>query len=84
MKIYKYHGLHNICGKRIRLAREKLGLNQSQLAARLQVEGIQLDQKAISRIETGVRVVADYELFYLAKVLGADIPWLLSGEGPDG
>lgn len=44
------------------------------------MEGIQLNQKAISRIETGERVVADYELVYLAKVLHVDPLWLLTGK----
>ena len=34
----------------------------------------------ISRIETGERVVADYELIYLAKALKVTPSWLLSGE----
>ena len=80
MKIYKHEGRSNTSGQRVRIAREKEGINQNQLAARLQVEGIQLNQKAISRIETGERVVADYELVYLAKVLHVDPLWLLTGK----
>ena len=80
MKIYLYNGKSNSSGERVRIARENEGITQNQLAARLQVEGIQLNQKAISRIETGVRVVADYELIYLAKALKVPPGWLLSGE----
>ena len=67
MKIYGFEGKCNTSGERVRMAREHLGISQSQLAARLQVEGIQLNQKAISRIETGDRVIADYELIFLSK-----------------
>ncbi len=80
MKIYQFKGKCNSSGERIRIAREKAGITQSQLAARLQVEGVQLNQKAISRIETGERVVADYELIYLAKALKESPNWLLTGE----
>jgi len=80
MKIYDFSGKSNASGERVRIAREKKGISQSQLAARLQVEGIQLNQKAISRIETGERIVADYEVIYLAKALNVDVLWLLLGE----
>ena len=80
MKIYQFQGSSNISGKRVRIARQRCGISQSQLAARLQVEGIQLEQKAISRIETGERLIADYELLYLAKALNVSVLWLLLEE----
>lgn len=49
------------------------GMSQEQLAARLQLEGLNLSQKAISRIETGDRIVADFELLFLAKSLGVTV-----------
>ena len=80
MKIYGYKGKCNIAGEQVRSLREKYGLSQEQLAVRLQLEGIQVNQKAISRIETGERVVADYELLTLAKVLGVSAAQLLGEE----
>ena len=77
MKIYGYMGRRNLCGQRIKEARKREGLSQDQLAARMQVEGIQINQRAVSRIETGDRVVADYELLYFAKVLKVELNWLL-------
>lgn len=70
-------GRCNLCGQRIKEARKREGLSQDQLAARMQVEGIQVNQRAVSRIETGDRVVADYELLYFAKVLKVELNWLL-------
>ena len=61
----------------VRAARERAGLSQEQLAARLQLEGLNLSQKAISRIETGDRIVADFELLFLAKSLGVTVYELL-------
>ena len=61
-----------------------MGLSQEQLAARVQLLGLQLQQKAISRIETGERVVADYELVVLAEALGVSVEKLLRRAGKDG
>ena len=68
----------NICGQRVREAREKLQISQDQLAARLQIEGLGVNQNSISRIETGKRLVADFELVALSKVLSVDIEWLVN------
>lgn len=52
----------NISGERIREQRLRLRLSQSTLAARVQTEGVILEQGMISRIESGDRIVTDYEL----------------------
>lgn len=62
MKIYDYNGKKNICGERIREARLKLRLSQSDLAARVQVEGVIMERDSISRVEIGTRFVPDYEI----------------------
>ena len=80
MKIYDYNGKKNICGDRVHEARCKLRLTQSDLAARLQVNGIIMERDSISRIEIGTRFVADYELRELAKILGVSVTWLLGME----
>ena len=51
MKIYDYNGKKNICGNRIHEARCKHRLTQSELAAQLQVSGIEIERDSISRIE---------------------------------
>lgn len=80
MKIYDYNGRKNICGNRVREARQKRRLSQSDLAAKLQVSGIILERDSISRIESGTRFVADYELKQLAKIFNVDVQWLLSSD----
>ena len=70
----------NICGSRVRDARKKMKLSQDQLAARLQTEGLGVNQNSVSRIETGKRIVADFELLALSKVLSVDISWLVQDE----
>ena len=77
MKLLTVDGKCNVCGERVRLARENSGLSQEALAAKIQLDGHSLTQKAISRIETGSRVVPDYEIPLLAKALDVDPLWLL-------
>ena len=79
LKIYRPGGRCNISGERVRRARER-GLSQEQLAVRLQLDGLGLTQKAISRMETGERVVADYELVHLARALEVGVLELLGLE----
>ena len=80
MKIYRPYGQCNISGERVREARERAGISQERLAYKIQIAGLDITQKAISRIETGDRIVADYELEYLADALGVTIYYLLGKE----
>ena len=77
MKIYEFKGKKNISGKRIREARQKLGLSPSDLAAQMQVEEIMIERDSISRIEIGTRFIPDYELPVFSKVLAVSVDWLL-------
>ena len=77
MKIYDFNGKKNICGKKIKEARKKLGLSQQELSAKLQTEGINIERDSVSRIEIGTRFVADYELLVLCKVLKVSAEYLL-------
>lgn len=52
-------------------------MDQKDLLAKLQVEGINISQSMLSKIENGKRPVSDIELAAFAKVLGVNIYWLL-------
>ncbi|MBR1584755.1 MAG: helix-turn-helix transcriptional regulator [Clostridia bacterium] len=80
MKIYDYKGKKNVCGDRVHEARCRMRLTQSDLAARLQCEGVTMERDCVSRIEIGTRFVADYELMILAKILNVTVEWLLTEE----
>ena len=81
MKLYRYKdGKCNASGSRIRELREAAGLSQEQLAAKIQLAGLNLNQKAISRIETGERVVPDFELLYFSEALDVPVCSLLDEE----
>lgn len=76
MKIYTYDGKVNISGDKIHQARTAQRLSQDALAAKLQLAGLGIGREAISRIETGLRFVTDYELVIFARVLGVSVEWL--------
>lgn len=81
MKLYKYkNDRANASGLKIKQLREASGLSQEQLAAKLQLAGLNLNQKAISRIENRERVIPDFELFYFSEALHVPISTLLSRE----
>lgn len=69
MKTSLKSGSKNIIGKNLKLMRKNSKLTQEQLAAKLELNDVQLDRIAISRIESGNRFVADYEVVELAKAL---------------
>lgn len=80
MKALDYEGRRNVSGERVRQKRAERKITQAELAARVQCEGVALEQDAISRIESGQRMVQDYELRALAEVLGASMDWLAGKE----
>lgn len=77
MKIYDYEGKKNICGDRLREARVVQRLRQEDLAARIQIKGINMERDSISRIEIGTRFASDFELKVFSEVLGVSVNWLL-------
>jgi transcriptional regulator with XRE-family HTH domain len=72
----------NVVGPRVRQARKLATppVSQVDLAARLQLLGLKIDQSAISKIEQGHRPVLDTEVIALAKALKVSVAWLL-GKG---
>lgn len=77
IRLYTLDGRCNISGERIKYARSKAKITQEQLAAKLQLAGLQMGQMAISRIESGKRLVPDFELPIIAEVLNVSTDWLL-------
>lgn len=74
--------MRNVVGPRVRQARKmaKPPITQVDLAARLDVLGVRIDQSGLSKIEQGIRPVLDIEVVVLAKALKVSTAWLL-GEG---
>ena len=80
MKNMGYYGQRNICGERGRMARLSKRISQETLAAKMQTRGVNIAQDAISNIESGRRLVMDYELRAFASVLQVPIEELLEPE----
>lgn len=77
MKIYRPDDRCNISGYKIKERREALKWSQEQLAAKIQLLGLNMTQQSISRVEKGDRLVADFELKYFAQALDVSILYLL-------
>ena len=78
----------NICSERVRLARalQKPQITQEELAACIQLMGMDMTGFMISRIEKNQRHVCDAELVMLSKALGVSLDWLcgLTSESDSG
>ncbi|GAB4429334.1 MAG: helix-turn-helix transcriptional regulator [Anaerolineae bacterium] len=74
--------MRNIVGLRVREARFKHNpaLTQEDLAVKLKQLGFDLDRVGISKVETGLRQIHDYEVVLLAQALEVSVNWLLLGE----
>ena len=59
-----------------------LGAFPRAVGRQIAAAGLELGQKAVSRMETGSRVIPDYELLWLAQALETTTAWLL-GEEPE-
>ena len=73
--------MKNIVGARIRASRLRRGrrVTQDELAARVQALGVDIDQTAISRIESGERQVTDVEILGICQALDVEVGELFVG-----
>lgn len=72
-----YRGKKNVISTQLRVMRARQKLTQTQLAARLQVLGVNIDQQSISKIENNKRTVTDFELAGFCKALNCSEKELL-------
>ncbi len=73
-------GNKNIIGARVTLARNRIGMKQSELLAKLQLIGVDISSPALSLLEGQKRPVSDIELNALANILQVSVDWLLGRE----
>ena len=74
-------GTRNIIGARVVQARQKDGIKQRYLLARLQTAGVDLNASSLSKLEGQTRSVTDRELEVVADVLNVSVDWLLGRTG---
>ena len=77
MRKFEFEGQKNVSGDRIRELRLRARLSQ---AAKMQIEGVIVEQDVISRIESGSRLVTDYELLVLTRIFSTTADWLIGAE----
>jgi len=69
VKKISFYGNKNVISKQLKLARAKCDLSQEALAAKMQTMNVNIDQRAISKIEHNARIVTDYELACFCEIL---------------
>ncbi len=69
MKKILFNKNKNIISKQLKLARIKNNLSQAELAAKMQLINVHMDQQMISKIENNMRIVTDYELACFCQIL---------------
>lgn len=60
----------NVVGAEVRRRRKQLRWSQARFANHLQAAGLDISRSSLAKIECGVVWVGDFELLYLARVLG--------------
>lgn len=59
-------------GQNIRLLREKAGITQDVLVAKLQLRGCDITRSAVAKIEVGQRHLYSDEIILIKEILGAE------------
>ncbi len=78
-------GQKNVISGQLKYYRQKKGITQGDLSARMQTFGVNIDQQMISKIEHNHRFVTDYELVCFCRALDISVLDLLRDilETPD-
>ena len=79
-RLYAPDGKKNLIGHRVRELRRAKGLSQEQMAAQLQLLGMDSERGVVKRIENGSRFVTDLELCLLAEYFQVSVAELLRRE----
>lgn len=78
MNAVVFYDNKNVISGKVRYYRKKRKLSQDQLAAKLQVMNVNIDQQMISKIERNKRIVTDFELACLCRALRVPLADMLS------
>ena len=69
----KINGKSNYSGRIIQRIRESKNITREELAHKLQLQGMNVDIVYVYKIETQQRIIKDFELLILAKILNIDL-----------
>lgn len=73
-----YNGRLNVTSEKIKELRIKNNLSLSELSTKLALMGIDISKPSLHKLETGKRILKDYELYALAQVFHVPLEDLLS------
>ena len=73
----KYEDRLNVTSKKIKELRQKNNLSLSALSTKLALMGIDISKPSLHKLETGKRILKDYELLGLSYVFKVPIEELL-------
>lgn len=76
------YGNSNMIGKQVVALRKERNWTQREFIAKLQTAGLDINPSSYSKLEGQVRIAADKEVFYIAKVLGVPMEALFCEEDP--
>ena len=76
MKAIKFYGHKNMIYPLLGQLRENKNYSQELLASKMQLLGVGIDQQAISKIENDKRIVTDFELICICKILNVEAKYL--------
>lgn len=74
----KYNNQLNVTGKKIKELRVKNNLSLSGLSTKLALMGIDISKPSLHKLETGHRILKNYELFGLSMVFKVPIEDFIS------
>lgn len=72
----------NLIGPQIRKLRYRRGWSQTRLAIKLQLAGFDVSRSTVAKIESRLRWVRDWQLYYFANVLDVELVDLFPALGP--
>ena len=70
-------------GNNIRTIREKIGMTQDTLSAKLQLRGCDITRSALAKIEVGQRHLYPDEIILIKEILDTDFDSILYGHKQD-
>jgi len=74
----KYNNKLNVTSKKIKELRIKNHLSLSKLSTKLALMGIDISKPSLHKLETGKRILKDYELYGLSCVFHVPVEELLN------
>lgn len=77
-KIIKYDDKLNVIGNKVRKYRESNNWSLTQLSNELMFIGLDIPKSSLMNIETGKRIVKEYEFYALCKIFGITMEEMLS------